>query len=53
MLSQDVRSPASSMGGPASSGKDVCLYFLAIFLSPLSVFIKRGCGADFWSERAT
>ncbi|KAL9940342.1 hypothetical protein V8E36_001047 [Tilletia maclaganii] len=31
-----------------SSNSDVLLYFLAIFLPPASVFIKRGCGADFW-----
>ena len=26
---------------------DVLLYFLALFLPPVSVFMKRGCGADF------
>ncbi|KKY24421.1 putative carbonyl reductase [Diplodia seriata] len=26
---------------------DVLLYFLAIFVPPVPVFIKRGCGADF------
>ncbi|ESK86242.1 UPF0057-domain-containing protein [Moniliophthora roreri MCA 2997] len=31
-----------------SSNADVCLYFLAIFLPPVSVFFKRGCAADFW-----
>ncbi|KAK7510098.1 uncharacterized protein IWZ02DRAFT_386390, partial [Phyllosticta citriasiana] len=29
-----------------SSQSDICLYFLALFLPPLSVFFKRGCGAD-------
>jgi len=24
------------------------LYFLALFLPPLSVFLKRGCAADFF-----
>ncbi|KAM0751520.1 UPF0057-domain-containing protein [Meredithblackwellia eburnea MCA 4105] len=33
---------------PPSSTSDVFLYFLAIFLPPLSVFFKRGCAADFW-----
>ncbi|KAK8159088.1 hypothetical protein IWX90DRAFT_421034 [Phyllosticta citrichinensis] len=32
---------------PPSSTSDICLYFLALFLPPLSVFFKRGCGADF------
>ncbi|KAI6158254.1 hypothetical protein BKA82DRAFT_161788 [Pisolithus tinctorius] len=27
---------------------DVLLYFLAIFIPPLTVFFKRGCTADFW-----
>ncbi|EFP93179.2 uncharacterized protein PGTG_19139 [Puccinia graminis f. sp. tritici CRL 75-36-700-3] len=27
---------------------DVLLYFLAIFVPPASVFIKRQCSADFW-----
>ncbi|KAE8215232.1 hypothetical protein CF327_g1444 [Tilletia walkeri] len=31
-----------------SSTNDVLLYFIAIFIPPASVFIKRGCGADFW-----
>ncbi|KAH9444703.1 hypothetical protein MJO28_013271 [Puccinia striiformis f. sp. tritici] len=31
-----------------SSTTDILLYFLAIFVSPASVFIKRGCAADFW-----
>ncbi|OJD30226.1 carbonyl reductase [Diplodia corticola] len=32
---------------PPSSTSDVLLYFLAIFVPPVPVFIKRGCGADF------
>ncbi|KAF8908616.1 hypothetical protein CPB84DRAFT_1767086 [Gymnopilus junonius] len=31
-----------------SSASNMSLYFLAIFLPPLTVFMKRGCGADFW-----
>jgi len=31
----------------ASSNSNVLLYLLAIFLPPLSVFLKTGCGADF------
>ncbi|KAA1085665.1 hypothetical protein PGT21_014358 [Puccinia graminis f. sp. tritici] len=31
-----------------SSSTDVLLYFLAIFVPPASVFIKRQCSADFW-----
>ena len=31
-----------------SSTSDVLLYFLALFVPPLSVFLKRGCAADFW-----
>jgi len=31
-----------------SSNGDVFLYFLAILLPPVSVFLKRGCAADFW-----
>jgi len=27
---------------------DVCLYFLAIFLPPLAVFLKSACSADFF-----
>ncbi|KAL1617844.1 hypothetical protein SLS54_007626 [Diplodia seriata] len=34
-------------GRPPSSTSDVLLYFLAIFVPPVPVFIKRGCGADF------
>jgi uncharacterized membrane protein YqaE (UPF0057 family) len=32
---------------PPSSSGDVLLYFLAIFLPPVAVVLKRGCGADF------
>jgi len=35
------------MAAPPSSTSDICLYFLALFLPPLSVFLKTGCGADF------
>ncbi|KXT15151.1 hypothetical protein AC579_7933 [Pseudocercospora musae] len=31
---------------PSSTG-NVLLYFLALFLPPLAVFLKTGCGADF------
>ncbi|CAD6889145.1 unnamed protein product [Tilletia laevis] len=31
-----------------SSTSDILLYFLAIFLPPASVFIKRGCNTQFW-----
>jgi len=34
----------------ASSSGNVFLYFLAIFLPPLSVFFKHGCGAEFWID---
>ncbi|KAF2668131.1 UPF0057-domain-containing protein [Microthyrium microscopicum] len=34
------------MARDPSSTSDVLLYFLAIFLPPVSVFLKRGCGAD-------
>ncbi|KAL1618392.1 hypothetical protein SLS56_010582 [Neofusicoccum ribis] len=30
-----------------SPQSDVLLYFLALFVPPVPVFIKRGCGADF------
>ncbi|KAK3687734.1 hypothetical protein B0T22DRAFT_498055 [Podospora appendiculata] len=33
---------------PPSSTSDVLLYFLALFVPPLAVFLKRGCIADFW-----
>jgi uncharacterized membrane protein YqaE (UPF0057 family) len=32
---------------PPSSTSDVLLYFLALFVPPASVFLKRACGADF------
>jgi len=32
---------------PPSSWSDVLLYFIAIFVPPFSVFVKRGCNADF------
>ncbi|CAG8971505.1 hypothetical protein HYALB_00002090 [Hymenoscyphus albidus] len=31
----------------ASSNADVCLYLLTIFIPPIPVFLKTGCGADF------
>ncbi|KAJ7603576.1 UPF0057-domain-containing protein [Roridomyces roridus] len=31
-----------------SSTGNVCLYFLAIFLPPVAVLMKRGLLADFW-----
>lgn len=34
------------MARTQSSGSDIFLYFLAIFIPPASVGIKRGCGAD-------
>ncbi|TVY56600.1 Plasma membrane proteolipid [Lachnellula suecica] len=30
-----------------SSNSDVCLYLFAIFLPPVAVFLKTGCGCDF------
>ena len=30
-----------------SSTSDMCLYFLAVFLPPLAVFFKTGCGSSF------
>ncbi|KAH9985644.1 UPF0057-domain-containing protein, partial [Russula compacta] len=36
------------MAPPPSSTHDVCLYFLAIFIPPFPVFIKRGCHVDLW-----
>ncbi|KAH9477687.1 plasma membrane proteolipid Pmp3 [Psilocybe cubensis] len=36
------------MATVVSSNYDMFLYFLAIFLPPVSVFLKRGCAADFW-----
>ncbi|EXJ84930.1 hypothetical protein A1O3_05605 [Capronia epimyces CBS 606.96] len=35
------------MARPASSTSDVLLYFLAIFLPPLAVFLKTGCDSNF------
>ncbi|TEB31807.1 UPF0057-domain-containing protein [Coprinellus micaceus] len=31
-----------------SSNYNVFLYFMAIFVPPFSVFMKRGCAAEFW-----
>ncbi|KAF9071825.1 hypothetical protein BDP27DRAFT_1321435 [Rhodocollybia butyracea] len=28
------------------SSSNICLYVLALFLPPVAVFIKRGCGCD-------
>ncbi|KAI0088791.1 hypothetical protein BDY19DRAFT_945972 [Irpex rosettiformis] len=33
---------------PPSPTSDVCLYFLALFVPPLTVFFKRGLKIDFW-----
>lgn len=38
--------PFESNDFPLFSIGDMLLYFLAIFLPPVSVFIKRGCGAE-------
>ncbi|KIW40398.1 uncharacterized protein PV06_07602 [Exophiala oligosperma] len=35
------------MSRPASSTSDVLLYFLAIFLPPVAVFLKTGCDSNF------
>ena len=35
------------MGRTPSSTSDVLLYFLALFLPPVPVFLKTGCSADF------
>ncbi|KAG9238041.1 hypothetical protein BJ875DRAFT_452139 [Amylocarpus encephaloides] len=35
------------MSGQASSNGDVLMYLLAIFIPPIPVFLKAGCGADF------
>jgi len=32
---------------PPSSTSDVLLYFLALFLPPLAVFLKTGCDSNF------
>ncbi|KAK0523616.1 hypothetical protein OC834_001916 [Tilletia horrida] len=37
-MARDKKTPSSNL--------DILLYFLAIFLPPASVGIKRGCGAD-------
>ena len=34
------------MAQPTSSTSDVLLYFIALFIPPVPVFLKRGCGAD-------
>ncbi|KIL59955.1 hypothetical protein M378DRAFT_26766 [Amanita muscaria Koide BX008] len=31
-----------------SSTPNVLLYFLALFIPPLAVFLKRGISSDFW-----
>ncbi|KAI0691858.1 hypothetical protein BC835DRAFT_1359562 [Cytidiella melzeri] len=36
------------MAAPVSSTGNVLLYFVAIFIPPLTVFLKRGLAADFW-----
>ncbi|KZO94432.1 UPF0057-domain-containing protein [Calocera viscosa TUFC12733] len=36
------------MARPVSSTSDVLLYFIAIFLPPVAVFLKRGFAMDFW-----
>ncbi|KAI1609339.1 hypothetical protein EDD37DRAFT_163660 [Exophiala viscosa] len=36
------------MARAASSTSDVLLYFLAIFLPPLAVFLKTGCDSNFF-----
>ncbi|KAJ9615299.1 hypothetical protein H2200_001374 [Cladophialophora chaetospira] len=36
------------MARTVSSTSDVLLYFLALFLPPLSVFLKTGCNSDFF-----
>ncbi|TYJ54589.1 hypothetical protein B9479_004719 [Cryptococcus floricola] len=36
------------MSRPPSSTGDVLLYFIALFIPPIPVFMKRGCAADFW-----
>lgn len=37
----------SNMSRPPSSTSDILLYFLALFLPPLSVFLKTGCDSNF------
>ncbi|KEF55529.1 uncharacterized protein A1O9_08279 [Exophiala aquamarina CBS 119918] len=36
----------SSRHGTSSTG-NVCLYFLAIFIPPIAVLLRSGCGASF------
>ncbi|KAI0718377.1 UPF0057-domain-containing protein [Cerioporus squamosus] len=36
------------MAKVVSPTHDVFLYFLALFIPPLTVFFKRGLAADFW-----
>ncbi|TFK90118.1 UPF0057-domain-containing protein [Polyporus arcularius HHB13444] len=36
------------MAKVVSPTSDVILYFLALFIPPLTVFFKRGLAADFW-----
>ncbi|ROW01366.1 hypothetical protein VMCG_05869 [Cytospora schulzeri] len=36
------------MTRPPSSTTDMIDYIVAIFLPPLAVFFKRGCGCDFF-----
>jgi len=33
-------------GRQVSTTTDLCLYFIAVFVSPIPVFLKTGCGAD-------
>ncbi|ETW76020.1 stress-induced hydrophobic peptide [Heterobasidion irregulare TC 32-1] len=40
------RSRTNKMPSQVSSTSDVILYFLAIFIPPIPVFMKRACGAD-------
>jgi uncharacterized membrane protein YqaE (UPF0057 family) len=42
-----VYAPASSNRAQVSSSYDVLLYFVAIFVPPVPVLLKRGPGADF------
>ncbi|KAJ5875300.1 UPF0057-domain-containing protein [Penicillium subrubescens] len=30
------------------TASDICLGILAVFLPPLAVLLRRGCGADFY-----
>lgn len=40
------RSRTNKMPSQVSPTSDVILYFLAIFIPPIPVFMKRACGAD-------